>query len=38
MSLDVAFIPSDSGVLDYGDDWLNDFVDEFRTRMSTLRE
>lgn len=32
MSLDVAFIPSDSGALDYGEDWLHDFVEEFRAR------
>ncbi|PWW08668.1 Ser/Thr protein kinase RdoA (MazF antagonist) [Paenibacillus cellulosilyticus] len=37
MSLDVAFIPSDAGVLDYGDDWLNAYIDEFRTRISTIR-
>lgn len=30
MSLDVLFIPSQSGALDYGDDWLNDFLVEFR--------
>lgn len=30
MSLDVAFIHSDSGALDYGEDWLSNFVEEFR--------
>ncbi|MCG7377930.1 phosphotransferase [Paenibacillus sp. ACRSA] len=30
MGLDVAFIDNDMGALDYGEDWLNDFVDEFR--------
>ncbi|KAA1180544.1 phosphotransferase [Paenibacillus sp. B2(2019)] len=30
MSLDVAFIESDSGALDYSDDWLEGFIDEFR--------
>lgn len=30
MSLDVAFIPSFSGALDYSDDWLNGFVEEIR--------
>ncbi|MBB6024410.1 Ser/Thr protein kinase RdoA (MazF antagonist) [Paenibacillus sp. JGP012] len=30
MGLDVAFIESDMGALDYGSDWLNDFVEEFR--------
>lgn len=33
MGLDVAFIPNDSGALDYGEDWLTSFVDEFRGRM-----
>jgi len=32
MSLDVAFIHNDSGALDYGEDWLNSFVEEFRMR------
>lgn len=31
MGLDVAFIESDMGALDYGEDWLNDFVEEFRS-------
>lgn len=30
MSLDVTFIETDSGALDFSDDWLNAFVDEFR--------
>lgn len=30
MGLDVAFIESDMGALDYGADWLNDFIEEFR--------
>ncbi|MCZ1265256.1 phosphotransferase [Paenibacillus tundrae] len=30
MGLDVAFIESDMGALDYGSDWLNSFVEEFR--------
>ncbi|SEL62205.1 phosphotransferase [Paenibacillus sp. OK003] len=30
MGLDVAFIESDMGALDYGSDWLNNFVEEFR--------
>ena len=30
MSLDVAFIDSDMGALDYGEDWLNNFIKEFR--------
>jgi Ser/Thr protein kinase RdoA (MazF antagonist) len=30
MSLDVAFIESDMGALDYGSDWLDSFVEEFR--------
>ncbi|RPK18663.1 phosphotransferase [Paenibacillus xylanexedens] len=30
MGLDVAFIESDMGALDYGEDWLNDFLEEFR--------
>ena len=30
MGLDVAFIESDMGALDYGSDWLNSFVKEFR--------
>ncbi|WP_145414626.1 phosphotransferase [Paenibacillus xylanexedens] len=30
MGLDVAFIDSDMGALDYGEDWLNDFLEEFR--------
>ncbi|WP_339835598.1 phosphotransferase [Paenibacillus sp. FSL R7-0272] len=30
MGLDVAFIDSDMGALDYGEDWLNDFIEEFR--------
>jgi Ser/Thr protein kinase RdoA (MazF antagonist) len=31
MSLDVIFIHSDSGALDYTEDWLNSFMEEFRT-------
>lgn len=30
MGLDVAFIENDMGALDYGEDWLNDFLEEFR--------
>ncbi|WP_336765344.1 phosphotransferase [Paenibacillus sp. USHLN196] len=30
MGLDVAFIESDMGALDYGSDWLDSFVEEFR--------
>ncbi|UVI33165.1 phosphotransferase [Paenibacillus spongiae] len=30
MSLDVAFIPNDMGALDYAEDWLSGFMDEFR--------
>lgn len=30
MNLDVEFINSDSGLLDYGDDWLNGFIEEFK--------
>ncbi|TYP69799.1 phosphotransferase [Paenibacillus methanolicus] len=30
MSLDVMFIPSDMGALDYGDEWLESFVKEFK--------
>ncbi|WP_408894039.1 phosphotransferase [Paenibacillus taichungensis] len=30
MGLDVAFIESDMGALDYGSDWLDSFVGEFR--------
>ncbi|PQP83363.1 aminoglycoside phosphotransferase [Paenibacillus sp. PCH8] len=30
MGLDVAFIESDTGALDYGTDWLDSFIDEFR--------
>ncbi|WP_342554292.1 phosphotransferase [Paenibacillus sp. FSL R7-0652] len=30
MGLDAAFIESDMGALDYGADWLNDFIEEFR--------
>ncbi|MFB9330285.1 phosphotransferase [Paenibacillus aurantiacus] len=30
MGLDVMFIPSDMGALDYGDEWLDGFVQEFR--------
>ncbi|WP_145152698.1 phosphotransferase [Paenibacillus xylanexedens] len=30
MGLDVAFIESDMGALDYGEDWLDSFVEEFR--------
>ena len=30
MGLDVAFIESDMGALDYGSDWLDSFVKEFR--------
>ncbi|MEK4362219.1 phosphotransferase [Paenibacillus sp. FSL M8-0212] len=30
MGLDVAFIESDTGGLDYGSDWLDSFVEEFR--------
>ena len=30
MGLDVAFIENDMGALDYGDDWLNSFIEEFR--------
>ncbi|WP_127531800.1 phosphotransferase enzyme family protein [Paenibacillus kobensis] len=30
MSLDVAFIPGDMGAIDYGEDWLNGFVEEFK--------
>ncbi|MEK3706334.1 phosphotransferase [Paenibacillus sp. FSL R7-0198] len=30
MGLDVAFIESDTGALDYGSDWLDSFVEEFR--------
>jgi len=32
MGLDVAFIDSDMGALDYGEDWLNDFIEEFRDK------
>ncbi|MEK4053780.1 phosphotransferase [Paenibacillus sp. FSL F4-0087] len=32
MGLDVAFIESDMGALDYGSDWLNSFVEEFRDK------
>ncbi|RIX48760.1 aminoglycoside phosphotransferase [Paenibacillus nanensis] len=31
MGLDVLFIPSTSGALDYGEEWLQSFVDEFRS-------
>ncbi|WP_336774936.1 phosphotransferase [Paenibacillus sp. MMO-58] len=31
MSLDVLFVPTQSGALDYGEDWLNDFLEEFRS-------
>lgn len=30
MGLDVAFIESDTGALDYGSDWLDSSVEEFR--------
>ncbi|WP_337034174.1 phosphotransferase [Paenibacillus illinoisensis] len=30
MGLDVAFIENDMGALDFGDDWLNSFIEEFR--------
>jgi Putative homoserine kinase type II (protein kinase fold) len=30
MSLDVCFIPSQFGVLDFGEDWLNGYLEEFR--------
>ncbi|NUU78145.1 phosphotransferase [Paenibacillus xylanilyticus] len=30
MGLDAAFIESDMGALDYGDDWLDSFMEEFR--------
>ncbi|MFC9712419.1 phosphotransferase [Paenibacillus sp. NPDC056933] len=30
MGLDVAFIESDMGALDYGSDWLDSFIEEFR--------
>ncbi|QOS76917.1 phosphotransferase [Paenibacillus sp. JNUCC31] len=30
MGLDVAFIESDTGGLDYGSDWLDSFIEEFR--------
>ncbi|MDK8191929.1 phosphotransferase [Paenibacillus sp. UMB7766-LJ446] len=33
MALDVMFIPSDAGALDYGDDWLNEFIEEFRNNV-----
>ncbi|MWC29655.1 phosphotransferase [Paenibacillus sp. MMS18-CY102] len=32
MSLDVAFIPTDLGALDYGQEWLEGFIAEFRER------
>ncbi|GMK43572.1 hypothetical protein PghCCS26_06990 [Paenibacillus glycanilyticus] len=31
MSLDVLFVPTQSGALDYGEDWLNEFLEEFRS-------
>ncbi|MDO7906708.1 hypothetical protein Q5741_09765 [Paenibacillus sp. JX-17] len=31
ISLDADFVPSQSGALDYGEDWLNEFVEEFRS-------
>ncbi|MDR9856212.1 phosphotransferase [Paenibacillus sp. VCA1] len=34
MSLDVAFINSFSGSLDYGEDWLNGFINEFKAYLS----
>lgn len=34
MNLDVAFIESDSGMLDFGEQWLNDFVEEFKMYLS----
>lgn len=30
MSLDAAFVPTDTGALDFGDDWLQGFIAEFR--------
>ncbi|WP_169082119.1 phosphotransferase [Paenibacillus sp. PL91] len=30
MSLDVAFIPSDNGAIDYSENWLDGFIAEFR--------
>lgn len=30
MSLDVLFVPTQFGALDFGEDWLNDFLKEFR--------
>ncbi|WP_152393224.1 phosphotransferase [Paenibacillus guangzhouensis] len=30
MGLDVAFVPNDTGALDFLEDWLQDFVQEFR--------
>jgi len=30
MGLDVAFVPNDTGALDFSEDWLQDFVQEFR--------
>lgn len=34
MNLDVAFIHSYSGSLDYGEDWLNGFIKEFKEYLS----
>jgi len=34
MSMDVAFIHSDFGALDYGEEWLNSFIEEFRKRFA----
>jgi len=30
MSLDAAFVPTDTGALDFGEDWLQGFIAEFR--------
>ena len=37
MGLDVAFIPNDSGALDYGEDWLTSFVEEFKGRIEKIK-
>lgn len=35
MNLDVAFINSYSGSLDYGEDWLNGFIKEFKEYLGS---
>lgn len=37
MNLDVAFIESDSGMLDFDEQWLNDFTAEFRTYSNNAK-